>query len=282
MSTTAVSDQLRPYVPASFYDGANLKAGITVQQAESVAAGIQSRAGELPPAQAAIFLALVGAADLAPAGKIPNDLGKALDAYVAAAGSVKLGSLSGDSFSFLARAMIEQAADARKNALQDRLDARAAAKTELMSQASKLSEQSKTLQEGADAAKNNAIAFAVTSLVVSAVSVGIGVGGMVKGAATDAGKALAGISQGVGTVAGTFGGLGQGMSGYHSTSAQATAKEQEAQGAIAAAMAQDKQATADFKKEAQQALDDMVRSIINFLKELSDAKAQQMQALTRV
>ncbi|RVU14211.1 hypothetical protein [Methylobacterium oryzihabitans] len=282
MSTTAVSDQLRPYVPASFYDGANLKAGISVQQAESVAAGIQSRAGELPPAQAAIFLALVGAADLAPSGKIPDDLGKALDAYVAAAGSVKLGSLSEDSFGFLARAMIEQAADARKNALQDRLDARAAAKTELMSQAATLTEQSQTLKDGAEKSLDASIAFAVVSIVISAVSVGIGVGGMVKGAATEAGKALSGIAQGVGTIGSTFGQLGPGVSGYQSTDAQATAKGQEAQGAIDAAMAQEKQATADVKKEAQQALDEMVRSIINFLKELSDAKAQQMQSLTRV
>ena len=80
----------------------------------------------------------------------------------------------------------------------------------------------------------------------------------------------------------TAGQLGQGMTRYNEASTEAASKVKDAEGQEAAASAQEKQAQGDLRKESQEALDQMVKSIIQFLKDLQEAKADQMRALTRV
>jgi hypothetical protein len=72
------------------------------------------------------------------------------------------------------------------------------------------------------------------------------------------------------------------MGNVASTWAQADAKNIEAEGSIDAAEAQEAQAAADIKKEIQQGLDDLIKAIINFLKELKEAQVNQMQSLTKL
>jgi len=63
---------------------------------------------------------------------------------------------------------------------------------------------------------------------------------------------------------------------------QAEAKGMDAQGARDAADAQVAQQQADLKKELQDSLSDMIKQIINFIKELKEAEVDAMRALTKV
>lgn len=282
MTTTSIPDNLRPYVPPSFYQGDSLKPGIDVDQAIQVAQGIQARAEALPPAQAELFLAMVRSGDIAPGGEIPADLARTLDTLANVSAMLGDGSIWKDSLDVLARAMVEQSAEQRQNALKDRLSARDQAKTELLSQAETLKNQASELKDGAMKAMIISIVLSATSIVMSAGSaVGFKIGGAKTTTETGA-TAANGISGAFSSMAQSVGQIGQAGSGYASTSSQAKAKEYEAQGQIDAAESQTQQSIADIKKEAQDTLNEMVKSIINFLKELQDAKAQQMQAMTRV
>lgn len=64
--------------------------------------------------------------------------------------------------------------------------------------------------------------------------------------------------------------------------AQAEAKKTDAEGTKDAAEAQYIQQTADTKKELQDSLNDMIKQIIDFLKEIENAKVEGMRAFTRV
>jgi hypothetical protein len=80
-------------------------------------------------------------------------------------------------------------------------------------------------------------------------------------------------------------GAGQGINaGGTSTDskAQAEAKKLEAQGSRDAAEAQEAQQTADSKKQMEEALNDMIKQIINFLKEMREAEVDAMRSLTKV
>lgn len=290
MSTTSIPEGLRPYVPPSLYQGDSLKPGIDVDQAIQIAQGIQAKAEALPPAQAQVFLAMVRAVDIAPGGEIPADIDVTLEAMARASGAISGSPVWRDVIDVLARAMIEQAAEQRQNALNDRLNARDQAKTELLSQAESLKDQASELKDGAKSAMILSIVFSSLSIVAAGVSiVGGGLGGVgssdgvrVVAKGGQVGNALYGSSQGATSIGGSLGQIGQSSSGYETTSAQATAKEMEAQGQIDAAQAQEMQNVADLKKEMQDSMNDMIKSIIAFLKELSDAKAQQMQVMTKV
>jgi len=63
---------------------------------------------------------------------------------------------------------------------------------------------------------------------------------------------------------------------------QADAKALDAQGSRDAAEAQYAQQQADLKKELQDSLSDMIKQIINFIKELKEAEVDAMRALTKV
>ncbi len=328
-----ISETLRPYVPASLFqaDGTTLKPGISDAQAKEVAKGVQARAESLPPAEAKMFLSMVNNADLAPGGRIPADIDKALETFSATASRISSLSISSGALDFLARAMIEQSAEQRKNALNDRLAAREQAKGELLSQAGKMREEADKLSSSALTSMIVSVVMASVSIAAGAISVGASVAGAFKGvsaakdavaktetaagAAAKAGDAapkfvdgsgkfvkslesmgkLAEVSaadKGVklmgalgsisGTISQSANQLGGSVSGFVSTTGQADAKRIEADGQVDAAQAQEQQAIGDVRKEQQQALDQMVQSIIQFLKDLKDAKAEQMRAFTRV
>lgn len=349
--TSGISDSLRPYLPTSLFqaDG-NLKAGVTPEQATAVAKGIQAKAEALPPAQAKLFLAMVGSASLAPDGKLPADFDKAIESFTAAASRLATLSISSNALDFLARAMIEQSAEQRKSALNDRLQARELAKGELLSQAGKMQEEANKLSSSALTSMIVSVTLAAISAATSVVSMGLSIGGALKGASAAAKataafdkagqsvgdatqKATAGVTKAASTatkaldkiddtvseatsktvrafermqvgqkaqeastgakVMNTLGGglgslgqlqnqTGQGVGSYIATTGQADAKRLEAEGSVDAAQAQEQQAIGDLRKEQQQALDQMVQSIIQFLKDLKEAKAEQMRAFTRV
>ena len=88
-----------------------------------------------------------------------------------------------------------------------------------------------------------------------------------------------GLATGVGSAIGKAGELG---ANYASSMGQADAKRAEADGKRADALAQGLEAQADLKKAVQEALDDMIKQIIAFVKDQQDAKSERMQAFTRV
>ena len=109
----AIPEGLRTYLSNSLFqaDGATLKPGVDADKAIEVAKGIQAKAGAMPPAEAKLFLAMIGAADMAPGGKIPADIDKSIASLASSAALVSKMSISGNSLNFLARVMIEQAAE---------------------------------------------------------------------------------------------------------------------------------------------------------------------------
>lgn len=79
------------------------------------------------------------------------------------------------------------------------------------------------------------------------------------------------------TLSNSAGQLGRGLD----TKEQANAKRDEAEGSIHAAEATQAQQKADLAKEVQSAMDDMIKSILNMIKELKDSKVEMMRAITR-
>ncbi|WP_062012788.1 type III secretion system translocon subunit SctB [Aureimonas sp. AU4] len=71
--------------------------------------------------------------------------------------------------------------------------------------------------------------------------------------------------------------LGQGLD----TKEQAQAKREEAEGSVAAAEATSHQQKAEIAKDVQQAMDDMIKQVINFVKEMQENKVEMMRAITR-
>lgn len=86
----------------------------------------------------------------------------------------------------------------------------------------------------------------------------------------------------LGQVSSATGDIGRSGSASVDTLAQAEAKKIDADGARDAAEAQYAQQVADMKKELQDSLNDMIKQIINFIKEMKDAEVDAMRALTRV
>lgn len=288
---TEIRADLKPYVPASLYDGETLKAGVTAEQATQIAEGIRAAVKDLPEAQAQFVLKLLSAVDLAPGGRLPENIDEAVQAFAGALERIGEGTPFRDSLQVLARLMIEQAATNRQDALQDRLNARNLSTTQLLSQAQSSKDAAKEIKDGAVAAMVTAIVFAAVSIVASSLSI---VGGVKSGsdaanyAANNAGKmdgfvasGFAASSQATQGLSQTAGQVGQAGSGYASSDSQAAVKELDAQGQIAAAQAQASQNQADLSKEFMDAMGEAIKQIMNFLKELHDAKAQSMQVLTR-
>ncbi|QJP15551.1 hypothetical protein G3545_18955 [Starkeya sp. ORNL1] len=328
------SATLQTLLPPSFYQNGQLTVSDT--EAQTVAAGIQARIADMPPAQKEAFLALMQlSTKLAPInGDPPADIETTLDGLESLAGKVAQLLQSSSSIEFLTRAMIEQAGEQRKEALEGRLNARETARGELMAQAGQMKEAAEKMMAGAITALVLTVVMSAVSLVAAGMSsfqasknlaaMKNDANNMTKidGIKQDAlGKLdkndahydkdldslnkefdLQGLNSSfttsqsnmnlfqsklqqatnIGTIGQTVNQLGQGAANAASSITQAQSKELDALGSISAANAQYEEGQADMKKEMQQALDDMVKQIINFLKELQEAKANHMQALTKV
>lgn len=145
------------------------------------------------------------ALDLAPDGAVPSDrlqqaekaLAQAMQAF-ASAGS-PAASFTGDVARLLSRIMIEQAGEAKQNALRDRLNAREAAKADLLSQAGNMRDAAAKMMAGAVASLVTGTISGGLSIGAAAVSLGASVGQIgnmashmkATGTATDAANAAA-------------------------------------------------------------------------------------------
>ncbi|MEI2384509.1 hypothetical protein [Breoghania sp. JC706] len=87
--------------------------------------------------------------------------------------------------------------------------------------------------------------------------------------------------QGAAGMAKAIGDMGQGSAAGAASGANLASKEAEAQAAREAADAELTKSYADLSAEAQQSLNDMIKTLINFIKEMRDAEVAQMTAITR-
>lgn len=90
-----------------------------------------------------------------------------------------------------------------------------------------------------------------------------------------------GAYKSAGELVSRFGDMGSRTGQSIDTKEQAKAKQDEAQGSRDAAESTIAQQRADQAKEVQQARDDMVKAILNFIKEMQDSKVEMMRAITR-
>lgn len=279
-------------LPSSFFDPQTNALLVDEATAQQVQAGIQAKLDSLPPIGDAAFLQMV--ADLVPGDvDTPQKLQATLDNFETAAAQLgnagsEVISFVGDISKILARLMIEQTASQRQNALNDRLAAREQAKSELMNQADQMDKAADKMIEGATTMMITAIVSAAIQIVGATVSIAgsaFNLRAMSKAAdknAFDIANGTMQAFQAANTVGTAF---GQGVNAGGTTTdskAQAEAKKLEAQGSRDAAEAQEAQQTADTKKQMEEALNDMMKQIINFLKELREAEVDAMRSLTKV
>lgn len=272
-------------LPPSFYDVSG-KLSIDQQTAKQVEQLVQDKLQTLPPQEQKVFLSLLKTADIAPGGTVA-DIDGSLDRLTTASNKLVaafaeiLSNLGSDSLDFLSRALVEMAAEQRKEALQSRLNAHQEAKTQLENQASKMQESADKMVTGAIVS----IVMAVASAVISLVSAGVASSrvGKALDATTDltqqAALKSASIAENVGQ---GLKGASDGMGNFGNTYTQAESKRLDAEGSLDAAQAEGARSKADISKEFQSALEETIKSIINFLKELKDAQAEQMRSLTRL
>ncbi|MCP8939516.1 hypothetical protein NK718_13400 [Alsobacter sp. SYSU M60028] len=171
------------------------------------------------------------------------------------------------------------AASQRRNALDDRMNARQMAQSSLQSEAGKI-------EEAAQKELTAAIVSLVTS-VVSAVASIMGTVGSIKAGVTTGGGAGEAVTRPM-TSAEKLAQLGQLVKDVTEKAGKAqegitssVAKMDEAQAKRMAANAQAHEGRAERAKEIEQALEDFMKAIVNFLKEMADAKTELMQSLTR-
>jgi hypothetical protein len=268
------------YLPASFTDQ-NGNLTVSEQQAKEVSAGVQARVDSMPTAQKEIFLALVTSSNLAPSTDIFNssNLTATLDKYEALSEKVTTTLSSTSTTRLLASAFVEMAASQRKQALEDRVNSRLAAKSELMDQASELKDAASKMMTGA-------IVSLVMTIVASAVTIGFSIaGGMKAGSAlSKGGDAAASINiqaQSLASVGTALGQIGNSVGSGTQTMLQADSKKIEADAQLNAAQAEELKAESDIDKEFQQALNELIKHVIDFLKEIQKAEVEQMAAVTR-
>lgn len=262
-------------LPRSFV---NAQGQLTVPEsvAKAVAKGVSERIKDMPEAQKELFKDMVQAMSLAPSSKGKYDVDGALDRIEKLVDKVtdfaaKVTQLLGSSaIDLLSRALVEMAADQRKAALESRLRARDDAKTELMSQA-------QTMRD--DAAKIMAGAIVGAVLQIAAAGLSIGASSKALGKLSDGDTTGAEITNAIG---GAIKSIGDAVANAINSSLQAAAKIDQAQGTEHAAQAEEIKAKGDIAKELGDAVQDMVKAIINFLKELKDAQAEQMRSLTKL
>ncbi|MEM8797306.1 MAG: hypothetical protein AAGE61_17230 [Pseudomonadota bacterium] len=323
------------YLPASWINSSG-ELTVTKQQAETFAAGIQSRIADMPEAEKGIFLAMLKSPNFTPAADPSNsNTAAALDAFEEAASRLADLPFVADVAKLLARAMVENAGQQRKEALNQRLSSRLEAKEQLDRQAGDLSAAADKMRTGAITALVLTVVTAVVSIVMSAVSLRGMKGNMAelknagqqtqqatqlsnqaaqtsKIASNTSGTAATKLNtqaaqmsnqanemnvnakisletvsassakaQQTASMGGAIGGMGSSSAGAVQSLTGAQAKDLEADASEEAAEAELTKSEADVDREVQQALDEFMKHLINFIKELRDAEVEQMAAVTK-
>ena len=298
----SLTTEQKAVLPPSYFDGnGDLVGTVTTEQAQATANGILARMSDMPPAEKAVFLAMIKSPDLAPTANMSSaDFNAVLDDLEAASkvlSELILSSSESNGADVLARLMVELAALQRKSALDARLEAREEAKNTALDAAGKLDDAAKEIRTGAVIALVLTIVASVVSIIMSAVSIkgaaGAASTSKEAGAAAKAGNqglssslnsqagAQSARAQSMATLGTTFSQLLQAGGKFGEAEMQAQQKETEAEGARLNALAEMIRGEGDIDKEVFQALDELIKAIINFVKERLEAEVNEMAAITR-
>lgn len=272
------------YLPASYLDAnGDLKAGISPDKAAEVSKGIQARVADMSTDERGLYLAIVKSPDFAPvASTSVTDTEEMLSKMESVADRLSL-STNANAARLLGRALVELGAQQRQEALNDRLTARTTARAELVAGAEKLRDGAEDLKAGAKSAM-------ITGIVTSAISIGFAVAGGVAGtkamyaarggdkAAADAASALGQASSAIGNAIAS---MGQSISQYQSAVGQANSQLAQADQSELQAEAEVTKSEGELETSEQQALQEFVNQLIQFLKEMRDAEVEQMAVVTR-
>ncbi len=268
---------------ADYNAGALAKQGADSAQAKEpatdVSKGIQGTANNLPEALRKDLAVLLQNPNLSPKASTDaaNDPGVA--AKFAQIEQLLNSSNNSDAARLLGRLMVEIGAQQRQEALADRLNTRNAAKAELEAAAGKL-------EASADATRKGALMNMVFSMVAGAISIGFAAG---TAKMTGAGlKGVEGDKQLIAAQAQAVSGGGQGLSGLSSAAGagaggmmEANAKTLQADQQRISAEAEVTKGEGEMEASEQQALQEFVNQIIQFIKELRDAEVEQLAVVTR-
>ncbi|WP_341367301.1 hypothetical protein [Yoonia sp. BS5-3] len=264
---------------------ANYAGGLSAQQQANtanaqetqVSQGIQAIIDGLPDAQRERFELVVKNLSLTPEALARLGLDPEVEATVKNAQTALSERSNFDMSSVLGRALVELGALQRKEALTDRLNAREAAKNELKAAAGEL-----------DRAAKATIAGAITNLVMSVVSVAISMafagrsGAAMAGAKGDAAvNAAASKAQTINMMGGAVNGVSTSLGGVGQASADAASKNFQADQNRQQADAEVTKSEGELEANEQQALNEFLSQIIQFIKELRDAEVEQLAVVTR-
>ncbi len=314
----AATQSINPqYLPSSYLDGnGELKEGISKEKAAEVSSGIQARVSDMSQTERVAYLALIKSPDFAPdASTSLADAEATFSNLEKIAEQLSL-TTNSSAAKLLGRVLVELAAQQRQEALDSRLVARTAARAELEAGANKLRDASQDLRDGA---KKALITGAITSGVAIAAAGAGGIAGgatmskasqgmsgtagatakaadAVDDAAATASKSLeaankqlisnqagglAAIGQSFAAGGGAAGTLGGAISQQQSAEGQADAQLDQAEQAKLQAEAEVTKSEGELETSEQQALQEFVNQMIQFLKEMRDAEVEQMAVVTR-
>ncbi len=293
MNTTVGENINTAYLPSSFV---NENGGLAVseEQALEVSKGIGNIVSQMPAAERNAFLSMIKNPSFAPNATVEEALNPATLQTFEDIAEILSQPITSNAARLLGRLMIELGAQQRQDALESRLLARSVAQTELEAGADQLREAAQSTKDGAKAAL-------ITSSVMSSVAIGVSAGAgaaSVSGAKTahgyqgnkaefqfsDAGLASAKMgAYGQGGNGGAQGlnGLGNAGSGFASAGGQAGSQEAQARQSELQASAEVTKGEKDLEANEQQALQEFVSQIIQFIKELRDAEVEQLAVVTR-
>lgn len=253
--------------------------GAEAKSQAEVSKGIQGTAGNLPQAQREEIASLLQNPNLSPKASADAANDPDVAAKLEQIEQLLNSSNNSDAARLLGRLMVELGALQRKEALTDRLNTRNAAKAELEAAAGKL-------EASADETRAGAMANMVFSMAASAISIGTAVrsASVAKsGLNGDEGtKQLMAVKaqaiSGVGTgVSGLFSAAGGGISGAMDANAKVLQADQQR----ISAEAEVTKGEGEMEASEQQALQEFINQMIQFIKEMRDAEVEQLAVVTR-
>lgn len=285
---------------------------------QGVGGGVNGQGGEVPPGTGTQFKIESMLANLFPQNQVTGDtrtksLGKddaaTLKEFESALKTLLAAVRDPD---MLSKLMVEMSSMSRQNALDARLNARSQARSELEGQAAETRESAQKMMISAIVGMVLAVVSAVISIAGAAKSISAtkNTAGHVKDSIqankimdnagdglSDAGKmklshqaagseALGKISQAkadsMTQLTGALAGLSNAFKSMSEGILNSEAKKDEAQGQMLAAAAQDSQANADMAKQFMDELEEMIRTAIQFLKDMQQAETDMMATASRL
>lgn len=240
----------------------------------NVAKGIQTGAAGIPDTQSKAFLSVVQDTDLSPKASTQPASDPEVEAKFKQIEQLLNSSDSSDAARLLGRLLVELGALQRKEALTDRLLARDAAQSELKAGANKLDAAATATMVGAGAS----LALGMVSAAISISYAGASAKMQLTG---PPGQATSTAAQTTNMKGGAIAGVSSSLGQFSNSMAQATSQTFQADQAREQANAEVTKSEGEMEATEQQALQEFINQMIQFIKEMRDAEVEQLAVVTR-